>query len=115
MKKKRDTKNIIFIDASKDYIKNGHSNKLSEDNITKITETYYNRTEIEKFSHIATIDEIISNNYNLTTKMYVDTYEKMEINIEETRNNLKTIRQKIKKNDEKLHQFFKDKENIFGF
>lgn len=114
MKKERNTKNIIFIDATKEYTKNGHTTQLSQENIEKINKIYYERKEKEKIAHIATKEEIIANNYNLTTKMYVDTYEKLNINIKTTKNELKKIRQKIKANNEELKEYFKDKENIFG-
>lgn len=114
MKIERNTTDIMFIDASREYIKNGRTTELSQENIEKITKIYYERKELEKYSHVASIEEVMANNYNLTTKMYVNTYEKMNINIEEINKDFETIRQEIKTNDEQLKEYFKDKENIFG-
>ncbi|MBE6494261.1 MAG: hypothetical protein E7Z84_06610 [Methanosphaera stadtmanae] len=115
LKKKRNSKDILFIDASKEFIKNNRINELSEENIQKIIDTYNNQTETKKFSHIAAIDEVKSNNYNLDTKMYVNTYEKTNINTEELYLELKEVKEEIKKNNEELKKFFKNKENPFGF
>ena len=115
MKKKRDTNDILFIDASREFIRNGRVNELNENNIEKIIETFKNRREIEEFSYIAPLEELRENSYNLTTKMYVDTYEKMEINIEEIKEEYEKVLQDREENYEKLSEFFKDKENIFGF
>ena len=115
MKKKRDTIDILFIDASKEFVREGRVNELKENNIEKIIETYKNRTEIEEFSYIASLEELRENSYNLTTKMYMDTYEKMEINIEEIKEEYEKVIQDREENYEKLSEFFKDKENIFGF
>ncbi|MBQ9816073.1 MAG: N-6 DNA methylase [Proteobacteria bacterium] len=62
---------IFFIDASRDYIKDGNKNRLREQDIAKITETFLNRTEIEFYSHFATLEEIQKNEYNLNIPRYV--------------------------------------------
>ena len=113
MKKQRKTKDILFIDASKEYEKQGHNHVLSEENISKIIDTYFNRKQIDKFSYIAGIDEIKANNYNLAIKLYVDTFEEEEIDIEITKKELQQVQRQIKSNDEKIEEFFKDKENTF--
>ena len=53
-------------------------NKLRPEHIQKIVETYRNRTEIEKYSHLATLQEIKENDYNLNIPRYVDTFEEEE-------------------------------------
>ena len=50
--------NILFIDASREFEKVKTQNKLRPEHIRKIVETYRNRTEIEKYSHCATLQEI---------------------------------------------------------
>ena len=50
--------NILFIDASNDYEKAKNQNYLTNENIEKIIDTYANRKEIEKYSHLASMDEI---------------------------------------------------------
>lgn len=75
LKKNREDEDILFIDASKDFEKVKNQNKLTDENIRKIFETYKGRKEVEKYSHKATIKEIEENEYNLNIPRYVDTFE----------------------------------------
>lgn len=79
MKKcRKEDDNILFIDASKEFEKVKTQNKLREEHICKIVETYRDRKEIEKYSHCATLQEIADNDYNLNIPRYVDTFEEEE-------------------------------------
>lgn len=71
-------KDVLFIDASKEYVSGKKQNTLSEEHINKIVDTYKNRREIEKYSHLATLDEIKENDFNLNIPRYVDTFEEEE-------------------------------------
>ena len=70
--------NILFIDASREFEKVKTQNKLRPEHIQKIIETYRNRSEIEKYSHCASLKEIEENDYNLNIPRYVDTFEEEE-------------------------------------
>lgn len=72
--------NILFIDASGEdnFIKEGNQNVLRNQDVEKIIATYRNRTAIEKYSYVATLDEIKENDYNLNIPRYVDTFEEEE-------------------------------------
>jgi len=76
---RRDDEDILFIDASKDFEKGKNQNKLTDESIKKIFNTYKNREEVEKYSHKASLDEIKENEYNLNIPRYVDTFEEEEI------------------------------------
>lgn len=76
--KNESRKEVLFIDASKEYIPGKNQNTLSEEQIQKILDTYKNRTETEKYSHLATLEEIAENDYNLNIPRYVDTFEEEE-------------------------------------
>ena len=76
---RKDDDDILFIDASKDFEKGKNQNYLSDESISKIFETYKTRGEVDKYSHKATTDEIIENEYNLNIPRYVDTFEDEEI------------------------------------
>jgi type I restriction enzyme M protein len=67
---RRDDEDILFIDASKEFEKGRNQNKLTDENIEKIFETYRERKEIEKYSHRASLDEIKENDYNLNIPRY---------------------------------------------
>lgn len=68
---KNENKNVLFIDASKEY-KNERKNNVITDEIQKqIIDIYLSRNEVEKRSYLATKEEIEKNNFNLTIKRYV--------------------------------------------
>lgn len=75
----RKSKDILFIDASNEFEKGKNQNKLSAENINKIIETYRNRKDVEKYAHVASLDEIKENDYNLNIPRYVDTFEEEEV------------------------------------
>lgn len=75
LKKNRTSRDILFIDASKEFTKEKTQNKLSKENIDKIVETYKKRVSVKKFAHLASFDEIKENDYNLNIPRYVDTFE----------------------------------------
>ena len=77
-KKNRTTRDVLFIDASNEFEKGKNQNNLSEENITKIIETYRNRQDVDKYAHVASIEEIKENDYNLNIPRYVDTFEEEE-------------------------------------
>src|SRR5690606_34151942 len=64
-KKSRKTKDILFIDASNEFEKGKNQNKLTDENIKKIIETYRNRVDVDKYAHVASLEEIKANEFNL--------------------------------------------------
>jgi len=71
-------KSILFIDASKNFIKDGRKNKLQISDIRRISDAVINRTEKEKFSKIISIEEIRNNDYNLNISRYVSSADNKE-------------------------------------
>lgn len=69
---------VLFIDASKHFEKGKNQNRLRESDIDKIIETYKKRSNEDKYSYIAKLDEIAENDYNLNIPRYVDTFEEEE-------------------------------------
>lgn len=95
-KKNRANNDILFIDASREFDKAKNQNNLTDENIAKIIETYRNRSEIEKYSHVATLKEIEENDYNLNIPRYVDTFEEEEpVDIEATKANIAKIESEL--------------------
>lgn len=74
-KKNRNNRDILFIDASNEFKKEKNQNSLNDENIDKIVETYKLRKDIDKYAHVASIEEIKENDYNLNIPRYVDTFE----------------------------------------
>lgn len=95
-KKNRIHNDILFIDASREFDKAKNQNTIDEEHINKIIETYKNRSEIEKYSHVATLEEIQENDYNLNIPRYVDTFEEEEsVDIEATKANISKIESEL--------------------
>jgi type I restriction enzyme M protein len=85
-------KNVLFIDASKEYNSGKSQNTLAEEHLKKILETFKKRETIEKYSYLATIDEIKENDFNLNIPRYVDTsVEEEEIDIQLVQKEIKQI------------------------
>lgn len=109
-KKGRENDNdVLFIDASKDFELGKNQNRLRDEDVDKIVETYKDRKEIEKYSHIATLEEIEKNEYNLNIPRYVDIYEKeKEVDIKEVQRNLKEIDKQMIEVDKELDTYLKE-------
>jgi type I restriction enzyme M protein len=69
---------ILFIDASRDFEKQGNQNHMSDAHVEKIVETYAKRETLERYSYVAPISEVAENDYNLNIPRYVDTFEEEE-------------------------------------
>lgn len=66
---------VLIIDASKNFIKVGKQNVLQEKDISKIVDVYVNREEVLGYSHLATREEIIENEYNLNIPRYIESLD----------------------------------------
>ncbi|HEY9574716.1 MAG TPA: type I restriction-modification system subunit M [Lachnospiraceae bacterium] len=78
LKQKRANTDILIIDASKGFVKEGKNNKLRASDIKKIVDAVTRRETKEKFSRVVSRDEIRGNDYNLNIPRYVDSSEKAE-------------------------------------
>jgi len=105
-KKNRSNKEVLFIDASKHYDKVKTQNILREEHIEKIISTYRNRTSEDKFSYVASNDELIENEYNLNIPRYVDTFEEEEqVDLEAVSNQLGSLDGEIRQTDKMIEGF----------
>lgn len=71
-------KDIMFIDASREYVSGKNQNTLSDDHIKKICDVYLKRKDVDKYAHAAKMDEVKENDFNLNIPRYVDTFEEEE-------------------------------------
>ncbi|WEV68916.1 type I restriction-modification system subunit M [Bifidobacterium sp. ESL0775] len=76
--KNRSRDDIFFIDASKEFEKGKNQNHLRDEDIDKIVDTYAARKDVDKYAHVASLDEVKENDYNLNIPRYVDTFEEEE-------------------------------------
>ena len=77
-KKAKSDNKVLFIDASREFKAGKNQNLLTEENIRKVVDTYRNGASVEKYSYIASLEEIQENDYNLNIPRYVDTFEQEE-------------------------------------
>jgi type I restriction enzyme M protein len=75
---REDNEHILFIDASKDFDKQKTQNYLLPDHIDRIVNTYQQRKADDKYAHLATLEEVRGNNYNLNIPRYVNTFAEQE-------------------------------------
>ena len=92
LKKGKVDDKILFIDASKEFVKVTNNNRLTQENIQHIMDTYVQRTEIVHYAHVASHKEVVNNNYNLAVSTYVEEEDtREEIDIEDLENRIQDI------------------------
>lgn len=72
LKQRRQSSDVLIVDASKGFIKVGKNNHLQASNIKKIVDAVVQRKDIEKFSKLVSLEEIREQGYNLNIPRYVD-------------------------------------------
>jgi type I restriction enzyme M protein len=96
-KTERDS-HVLFIDASREYADDKKQNRLRDEDIAKVVQTFKDYAEIEKYSHRATLDELKEAEFNLNIPRYVDTFE------EEEDIDIKAVQQEIEQLESELAQ-----------
>lgn len=92
LKKCKTDSNILFIDASKEFVKATNNNKLSPENMNNIISCFEKREEIQYFSHLASYNEVVENEYNLSVSTYVEVEDlKVKVDIEKLNAEIKEI------------------------
>lgn len=109
-KKNRRDKDVLFIDASGEghYEKLSNQNALREEDVEEIMEVYKAYEERDKSSYVASIDEIVENDYNLNIPRYVDTFEEEEpVDMEEVAKNIDDIKKELDEVSSKMDEHLK--------
>ena len=109
-KKNRENKdNVLFIDASNEFEKGKNQNNLTDANVEKIVDTFVKRETIDKYSYVASMEEIKENDYNLNIPRYVDTFEEEEpIDLAAVSERIADIDKEIAKLDEELAVYLRE-------
>ena len=111
LKKCRKHEHILFINASSDehYEKVKRQNKLREEDVNLIVETYQSRREISRYSRPVSLSEIKENDFNLNITRYVNlSKEEERIDIFEVNKQLHAIEKDIQQALEKHNEFLKE-------
>ena len=98
-------KDVLFIDASREYQPGKNQNTLLDEHLDKIVMTYQKGKSIDKYAHLAGVAEIEENDFNLNIPRYVDTFEEeepididaVEREIEQLETELTEVRRKMRK------------------
>jgi type I restriction enzyme M protein len=101
--KGKNTKDVLFIDASREFVEGTNQNKLGDDHIKKIVATYKAFKTVDKYAYRATPEEIAENDYNLNIPRYVDTFEPekpvnlkaVQKQIDDLENQLASVRKQV--------------------
>ena len=110
----RTTKDVLFIDASKDCKKERAKNVLRDADVAKIVSAYQQfrqggNAEIAKYSHVASLEEIQSNDYNLNIPRYVETFEEEElIDIDEVNAEIAELNGKIAELEAQMAKYLEE-------
>lgn len=101
LKKSKDDNKVLFIDASKEFVREGNKNKLTENNIQRILDTFVNRKDIKYFAKLVNHSDISNNDYNISVSSYVEKEDTREvIDIKELNKEI----EKIVKREEELRK-----------
>ena len=106
LKKHRDGRDVLFIDASNLYEKEKKQNVMKEEHIERVLELYNNRESVEKEAYLASYEDIVKNDYNLNIPRYVDTSE------EEPEIDLKALNFDSDETRESVEEFIKVLEEV---
>lgn len=108
-KKDKKDRNVYFIDASKSFEKGKNQNILRDEDIKKILVAYTSKKEIEKYAHIATLEELQENDFNLNIPRYVDTFEEEEeIDIKAVMADIKKLEKERAELDKQIEVYLKE-------
>lgn len=100
--------NIVFIDASDHFIKEGNQNALRDKDVEQIVSTYRDRKPNDKYSYIASLEEIAENDFNLNIPRYVDTFEEEEpVDLNAVSKELKQIDKDLDETNQEIADYCK--------
>ena len=102
LKKHRDGRDVLFIDASKKFNKGKKQNEMTDEHIDEVLALYSDRKTVEKESYLASFEDIEKNDFNLNIPRYVDNFEKEE-DVD-----INALLQDMKKTDDELERVKSD-------
>ena len=110
-KKNRSRRDVLFIDAAGEgnFEKSKNQNILRDSDIARIVNAYNARQNEDKFSYVASFDEIKENDFNLNIPRYVDTFEEEElVDIEEVKRNIANIEAELEQVQTQMKKYIEE-------
>jgi len=109
LKKCKKPDDVLFINAAEHFEKGKRQNRLTEEHITKIIETYQFRKEADRYSKCVSMDRIAEEDYNLNISRYISTaISEQEIDLGATHDGMVEIENAIQKATLKHNEFLKE-------
>ncbi|MDU4935581.1 MAG: type I restriction-modification system subunit M [Peptostreptococcaceae bacterium] len=100
---------VLFIDASREYVRDGNKNNLRDKDVERIINTFDNYEDVDKYAQVVSIENIAENDYNLNISRYVDTTEEEEeVDIAKAIGDIRVIKNKLNSNEEKLNIYLEE-------
>ena len=106
LKKNKTDNDILFVDASTEFVRNTNKNKLSDENINNIINLLKERKEVENKSYLATYEEVKENDYNISVNSYLKT------NLNEKKIDIKEVNKRLAEIVPRQEQLRKELEEI---
>lgn len=109
LKKCKKPDDVLFINAAEHFVKGKRQNRLENEHIERIVDTYQKRKGQERYSRRVTMKEIVENQYNLNISRYISTAEaEVEVDLAATHAELIRIENDIRKATTKHNEFLKE-------
>jgi type I restriction enzyme M protein len=106
---REECRDVIFIDASREFQPGKNQNTLVDQHIEKIVAACEARSEMAKYAHVAPLDQIKANDFNLNIPRYVDTFEEEEeIDIMTVEQEIEQIEAELAQVRTMMHQYLKE-------
>jgi type I restriction-modification system, M subunit len=107
LKKHREGRDVLFVDASNLFEKEKKQNVMNKEHIDKVIKLYNDRKTVDKLSFLASYEDIEKNDFNLNIPRYIDTSEEEEeIDIRELSESFRDINREINECNEALLEMF---------
>jgi type I restriction enzyme M protein len=108
-RKHKSDRNVLFVDASRDYQDGKNQNLMREKDLQRILDTVKARKPVEKYAYLAAPEEIAGNDYNLNIPRYVDTFEEeAEIDLMAVRREREALKAELAKLEAQMAEYLKE-------
>lgn len=109
LKKHREGRDVLFIDASRKFDKGKKQNAMTDEHIESVIQLYENRETVEKESYLASFEDIEKNDFNLNIPRYVDNFEEEEeIDLNALLNDMQQTDQEIEQAQDQIVSLMKE-------
>jgi len=106
---RQDCQDVLFIDASSDYQSSKNQNALLDEHLAKILTTFRARKPVDKYAHVASLEEIADNDFNLNIPRYVDTFkEEEEIDVAAVEREIERLESELVEVRLRMKQYLKE-------